>query len=162
MANTTYTPELGELICERIAEGQSLRQIALHPGMPTVSTMMRWAALGDAGDKRYTDFSEQYVRAMAARADYMGEQIIDIADDSTGDTFVDDDGNERVNFDNIQRSKLRIETHKWLMGKMKPKKYGDKITNEHIGPNGGPIQTQDLTVSPKEAKAISQALDDEC
>jgi hypothetical protein len=162
MANSTYTPEMGDLICERIAEGQSLRQIALHDGMPTGSTMMRWAALGDTGDERYREFSEQYVRAMCARADYMGEQIIDIADDASHDVFIDDDGNERVNFDNIQRAKLRIETRKWLMAKMKSKKYGDKITNEHTGANGGPIQTQDVTLTPKEAKAISQALDDDC
>ncbi len=162
MANTSFTPEIGELVCELIAEGQSLRQIALRDSMPTVSTMMLWASKGDAGDERYQAFAEQYVRAMAVRADYMAEQLIDIADDASHDIFVDDEGNERVNFDNIQRAKLRIETRKWLMGKMKPKKYGDKITNEHTGADGGPIQTQDVTLTPKEAKAISQALDDEC
>ncbi|MGE4043337.1 MAG: helix-turn-helix domain-containing protein [Acetobacteraceae bacterium] len=49
----------------------------------------------------------------------------------------------------------------WLRNRQ-PDKWREKVVNEHTGPNGGPLQTQDVTLTPEEAKAISQALDDEC
>jgi hypothetical protein len=45
----------------------------------------------------------------------------------------------------IARSRLRVDARKWVAAKLKPKKYADKITNEHTGANGGPIQTQQIT-----------------
>lgn len=162
MTKTTYTPELAEMICERIAEGESLRAICVREDYPSVSTFLLWVAKSDAGDPIYAGLSEQYARAMEQRTEYMAEHIIEIADDAANDFVTDDEGNERFQQEAVQRAKLRIETRKWLMGKMKPKKYGDKVLNEHTGANGGPIQTQDVTITPKEAKAISQALDDEC
>ena len=33
----------------------------------------------------------------------------------------------QLNGDHVQRSRLRIEARKWLMGKLKPKKYGEKL-----------------------------------
>lgn len=61
----------------------------------------------------------------------MAEQIIEISDDGTNDTYVvrDEKGNaleERVNHDHIQRSRLRVDARKWLLSKMRPEKYGDR------------------------------------
>jgi hypothetical protein len=39
----------------------------------------------------------------------------------------------------LRRSALRIDARKWMLGKMKPKVYGDKVTTEHSGPGGGDI-----------------------
>jgi len=44
----------------------------------------------------------------------------------------------------LRRSALRIDARKWLAGKMAPKKYGDKQTHEHAGPDGGPITLEAL------------------
>jgi hypothetical protein len=44
-----------------------------------------------------------------------------------------EDGREVVDHDHIQRAKLRVETRKWMLGKMAPKKYGDKQQIEHSG-----------------------------
>lgn len=62
----------------------------------------------------------------------MAEEILDIADDATNDWMADnyDEGKTpgyELNGENIQRSKLRVDTRKWLMAKMKPKRYGDKL-----------------------------------
>ena len=133
-APSTYTPELAAAICEHIAAGKSLRTIAALDGMPAQSTIMVWL------DGKHPDFTEQYARAREAQADKLAEETLLIADESSQDTYVDADGNVKTNTEAIQRSKLRVDTRKWLASKMAPKKYGDKVTQEHTGANGGAIQ----------------------
>ena len=88
------------------------------------------------------EFSEQYARAREAQADKLAEEALQIADDGRSDTYLDAEGNEKTNTEAIQRSKLRVDTRKWLASKMAPKKYGDKVTQEHTGADGGAIQVQ--------------------
>lgn len=135
-APSIYTPELAAAVCELIAEGKTLREIAATDGMPSVNTIMRW--LGEGG---IPEFGNQYARAREAQADKMAEEILAIADDGLNDTYVDDDGKPRTDQDVIARSRLRVDARKWLASKMAPKKYGDKVENVHTGANGGPIET---------------------
>ena len=107
--------------------------------MPAMSTIFKW--LND-----YKEFSEQYARAKEAQADAFAEEILDIADDGTND-WVEIHGRDgentgwRENGEAIRRSVLRVDARKWLMGKLKPKKYGDKVQAEVTGADGGPIET---------------------
>src|SRR3954451_6383604 len=64
--------------------------------------------------------------AREAQADRFANEIIEIADDTSGD-WVERDGVVVADHEHIQRSKLRVDTRKWLMARMVPKKYGDKI-----------------------------------
>jgi len=72
-------------------------------------------------------FKLQYARACEERADKIFDDIILIADDNENDTFIDDNGIKRANIDVIQRSKLMVDTRKWVLSKLNPKKYGDKL-----------------------------------
>ena len=133
-----YSTETADEFCARIAEGESLRTICLDGHMPALTTIFRWM-------RTHEDFRQQYARAKEQQADAMAEEIIDIADDATNDWMEkhDQHGNSigyQLNGDHVQRSKLRIESRKWLMGKLKPKKYGDKVQTEHSGPDGAAIQ----------------------
>jgi len=77
---------------------------------------------------------QQYTRAKDEQADYLADEMLSIADDSTNDFMLDkvgEDDYEKLNAEHINRSRLRIETRKWIASKLKPKKYGDKI--EHTG-----------------------------
>ena len=65
------------------------------------------------------------------QAEHWAEEIIEIADDSKND-FVEKEGHTALNSENINRSRLRVDTRKWLMARLAPKKYGDK-DNERIG-----------------------------
>jgi hypothetical protein len=130
-----FTQELAALICSRMSGGESLRSICEDADMPAKSSVFRWLA-DDA------TFRDQYARAMASRADAMAEEILEIADDGRNDTYKDADGNERTDQDVIARSRLRVDARKWLMARMAPKRYGDKIAQEVSGPNGGAIKTQ--------------------
>lgn len=129
---SAFTKEKAAAICERIAEGESLRKICEDESLPNKSTVMRWM---DA----HPEFRDQYARAREAQADYWAEEIIQIADDGANDTTTDAEGNERTNQDVIARSRLRVDTRKWLMARMAPKKYGDKVTQEITGADGAPL-----------------------
>lgn len=126
----SYTEVVALAICERIANGESVRTICKDEHMPCAATVFKWLA-----DESKATFTEQYTRARDAQADYYAEQIIQIADDGANDTYVDDDGKTRTDQDVIARSRLRVDARKWYASKLAPKKYGDKI--EHSGPGEG-------------------------
>ena len=90
--------------------------------MPALSTVFRWLA----GDR---EFQEQYTRAMDARATLLAEEILEMPDDSSGDVVTDPEtGAVRMDAEFVARSRLRVDSRKWLAARMAPKKYGDKVT----------------------------------
>lgn len=84
---------------------------------------------------------EQYARAKEIQAEGFAEELMDIADDGTNDWMekLDKDGKPigwMLNGEHVQRSKLRVDTRKWVASKLLAKKYGDKIQNEVSGEIG--------------------------
>jgi hypothetical protein len=131
-----YSEQIAEKICLLISEGQSLRTICKEDGMPSRQTILNWILKND-------EFHQQYARAREAQADYLFEECLEIADHSTGDAIQDGNGNKRVDHENINRSRLRVDTRKWVCAKLNPKKYSDKVTQEITGKDGGPIEMSD-------------------
>lgn len=128
---THYSEELADTICERLAAGESMRSISRDEIMPSSATMFSWL-------RSKPEFLEQYERAKEESADALVEEMLDIADDGTNDWMekYDKEGaciGWQVNGEHVQRSRLRLDTRKWAASKLKPKKYGDRITQEHIG-----------------------------
>lgn len=117
-----YSKELAVIICEEIStSSKSLRTICKDEKLPSVSTVLNWL-------KDIPEFLTQYTRAKEQQADFLAEEMIDIADDSSGDIDrVDEYGNVIENKEFTSRSRLRVETRKWAASKLKPKKYGDKL-----------------------------------
>lgn len=129
-----YTEDLAESICARLAQGESMRKISLDDDMPSCKTMFTWLRVHES-------FLQQYETAKAECADMYAEEIIEIADDTANDYIdVTDDngatGATRLNTEHVQRSRLRIDSRKWIASKLKPKKYGDKIQQEITAPEG--------------------------
>lgn len=120
-----YSQEVADRICSGLAEGKSLRAVCREDGMPSHSTVLGW--LEDEDKKA---FAEQYARARARQYALLADEIMAIADDGTNDSWVDDDGQVRTNQDVIARSRLRVDTRKWMLSKMLPKVYGDKTVIE--------------------------------
>ena len=121
-----YTKEIGEKVCQLLTEGFSTRQIERMEGLPSESAIYRWLLREDCGE-----FREQYARARRAQAERMAVDILDIADNGTNDFYERETkaGNTITTPDTeaIQRSRLRVDTRKWLLSKLLPKKYGDKM-----------------------------------
>lgn len=104
---TKYNGAMIEDICEKIANGRSLRSICAEDGMPTTSTVCKWLI-------ENKEFSEQYARAREKQADYFAEEIIEIADSAEAESAA------------VSKAKLQIDARKWAASKIAPKKYGDK------------------------------------
>lgn len=121
-----FTQALAEKLCERIAKGESVRTICEDEDFPAQSTVYKWLNENDS-------FSEQYARAREKQADFLAEEIIQIADDGRNDTYTDDKGNVLTDHDVIARSRLRVDARKWYASKLAPKKYGDRVENAHTG-----------------------------
>jgi hypothetical protein len=120
---TTYSDKVADMICTRIAEGESLRAICRDEGSPSMSMVFRW--LNDNAA-----FREQYARAREAQADAIFDEMLDIANTPMiGEkTKVGSDGKtETTSGDMIEHRRLQIETRKWMASKLQPKKYGDKL-----------------------------------
>lgn len=115
-----YNSKLGLAICERIATTPvSLAKLCREPEMPSVSTLMRWL-------REHEEFRESYTIAKESQIDLLAEEILDIADDNSHDLTTAENGRTVANTAAVQRSKVRIESRKWLAAKLLPRKYGDK------------------------------------
>lgn len=120
------SPEMLEKICDAIIGGKSLRQICEPEGMPAPSTICLWLSQDEA-------FAERYARAKEIQMENLAEEILEIAEDGSNDWMKNRFGEDVLNAEHVQRSRLRIDSRKWLMSKLAPKKYGDKIDVQHGG-----------------------------
>lgn len=139
-----YTQEIADVICERLANGESLRRICESEDMPSLSMVMRWLGAN-------AEFREQYARARELQAEFIFDQMADIADDGTNDWMASnapDCEGYKFNSEHVSRSKLRIDARKWMLAKMSPRKYGDKQQIDHVSSDGS-MQP----ASPEEAMA---------
>lgn len=152
---TSYSDEKADIICERLALGESLKGICETDGLPCQATVFNWIATRP-------DFLEKYRRAREAQADAFFDDLLTIADDGRNDWMkrLGKDGQSLgwvENGEALRRSALRIEARKWMAAKIAPKKYGEKVETTVTGANGGPIETRELSTI-EAARMIAFAL----
>ena len=134
------TFENSERICEMLASGCSLRQVARVLGL-TEAAIRKWA-------KDDKEFGEHYSKAMLDRWEKMADELVELADaDCTGP-----DG--RTDNALVQQRRLQVDTRKWVLSKMLPRKYGDKI--EITGDADAPLLTR-IELIPIAPRAIDSA-----
>ncbi len=118
-----FSKSLADKICGLIADGKTLREIGSLENMPVTSTICKWI-------NENKTFSEQYARSKERMCEIMVEEIIEIADNGTNDYMTIKKGNLKYNVEDKEvtnRSRLRVDTRKWLLSKLLPKKYGDTV-----------------------------------
>ena len=126
---TKYTEELADQICDMISTSSiGLNHICAKLKIAPSSVYL-WLS-------ENKEFSDKYARAREIQADFLADEIIEIADDSSRDTKTIRKGGEIVEVEDTEwtnRSRLRVDARKWKASKLAPKKYGDKIQTEHSG-----------------------------
>lgn len=121
---TTFTKEIGQEICTRLSQGESIRKISADEHMPPSSTIYNWLCQAVRQDKpELKEFLEQYRIAREAQAEFFFEEIKEIGDEAST-IIVGDDKSDGAR---VQAAKLRVDVRKWAMSKIAPKKYGDKL-----------------------------------
>lgn len=120
-----YSLDLMQSICDRVADGEHIKHICKEPDMPSFVTFWNWC-------QRDPELQALYDRAMQAKLEGMSEELLTIGDDSTNDyvtrlNFKGAQEERVVDAEHINRSRLRIETRKWLLEKRFSRIYGDKM-----------------------------------
>lgn len=139
-----FTEALVDEICERLSNGETLRSICRDEHIPHWNTVYQWMA-DDA------TISVRIARARDLGADAIAEGTVEIIDQEP-----ERDQYGKIDPGWVAHQKLRAEHRLKLLAKWQPKKYGDKITQELTGANGGPILTKDVSdLSDAELAAIA-------
>jgi hypothetical protein len=124
MTLTNYSREIADTICTRMSEGESLRAICRDPGMPSEGTVRGWAV------RDVDNFGERYRAARQLLLEYWADQIVDIADDEESDP---------------RSRQIRTGVRQWLMSKLAPRRYGEKV--QIGGDPENPVQIMHREVS---------------
>jgi hypothetical protein len=124
-----YSPELCNTICEGLAEGKGMPEVCKALDL-TVRTVWNWLI-------KYPEFLEHYKLARDVQAEIWAAEVISIADDSKEDVKVVTRPNgttyRQIDYENINRSRLRVDSRKWAASHAAPKKYGDRQQVEVSG-----------------------------
>lgn len=154
MGGMDYSPELANQICARIAAGESLLSICKLEGMPHRATVHEWVVANRDG------FGDKYARAKDAGLDWLAEETIAIADTTEEGTRIKDGpkGVEVIIGDMTEHRRLRVDTRKWYLSKLAPKRYGERMHTELTGANGGPVKIDDATAVNKLAAIFNAVL----
>lgn len=133
---TEFDQGFANEVCERIANGEGLREICTTKNRP-MATVLNWVVYDLNG------FADQYAKACISRAMIWAEEIQTICDDGRND-WMERNGKDSagwmLNGEHIARSRLRVDTRKWFLSKLLPKVFGDKLAL--TGADGGAIKTE--------------------
>jgi hypothetical protein len=120
-----YTLEFATAICARLADGESLKTICAAEGMPDRSTVYRWLSTRP-------DFLTMYRAAREEHADAEFDRLTDLVNEEPKR-----DANGRVDLGWVQQQRLKVDTLKWQLARMAPKKYSERF--EVTGAEGVPL-----------------------
>jgi len=123
--------------------GETLPQICRDVGMPTAVCVRRWAIKDE-------EFGKQYDAACDALYEHWAHETIEISEDGSNDWTDREVAQGRLvrtlDHEHIARSKLRIDTRRWLLSKLKREKYGEHIQQEVTGKDGAAFAAPVLNV----------------
>jgi hypothetical protein len=146
------TPELEHEICDMIAEGLSLNTACAKLNCSKSTFLLH------VNENR--ELADQYTRSISSRSEIWAEEIIDIADDNVLDVKeIEKNGRviEIEDHDVVNRARLRVDSRKWILSKLQPKKYGDKIDVTSAGEKILTSPIEITFVTPKAANANNPA-----
>lgn len=131
----SYKPDeiqsISEVVLDCMHDGMSLRKSCIEAGVP-VSSFMRWVAEDSA-------LAEHYTCAREALIDKIADETIEISDAPVGIT-----DNGATDSGAVAKQRLQVDTRKWLLSKLAPKKYGEKLESTLVGPDGGPVEIKTI------------------
>ena len=107
-----YTPELAQLLCDRIGSGELAVEIVKEPGMPSFGTIHRWQ-----GER--PEFRELYARAREMQAHACAERAVI--------------SGRRATAEDANAARVRFDADRWLAARLDPKNYGDRVDHNIAG-----------------------------
>jgi hypothetical protein len=118
LPKTYWNPDIADRILTAISEGDSLATALKREGI-NPRNFAKWLSV--------KDYRDRYMDARKIQAEMMAHEILTIADDVSRDRIVESDGRVRFDMASVNRARLRIDTRKFILAKVLPKIYGDRI-----------------------------------
>jgi len=172
-APTIFSKELADLICERMITKRSLLKVCDDEDIPSYSTVNIWL-------NKYTEFHSNYVRAREEAYERYADDIFTLCNglldgptrkevcNDLMDMFKDaaDSGNlphkktvddmlrNVVTHEKVSAVKLMVDSIKWTLSKILPRKYSDKVELEHTGS----VEINKITRSVIDPLTINQSM----
>lgn len=138
-----YSPQLADIICERMINGEDLTKICEDKGMPSRVTVWRWM-------KQHPEFATQYAHAREALAEFEIDHLRELASKCTEE--------------NYKSTAVKLNHFQWRLMKISPKRFGDKLKAEVSGVDGEAIKVEETIkldpreLSPEARKALEGVL----
>ena len=114
-----YSAAIVDELCARMAQGETLPQICRDAHMPNRQTVYAWA-------HTRPEFLAKFNEARERLCDFWADEIVAISDDATND-WVQREHGVVLDAEHIQRSRLRVDSRKWLLSKLAHGKYGASL-----------------------------------
>ena len=149
---TKRTPKIIAAILEGLSMGTPLTLICEPEAMPAPNTVWDWQQKDRA-------FSDAIAHARASGFDRIAWDALRIADTPVigVEITVKPTGDEVRKADMLGHRRLQVESRLKLLAKWDPKRYGEKITQEHSGPDGGPIRTEgEYRMTPEDEEFVKR------
>lgn len=128
---TKYRESVAKAICLRLMMGESLNKICKLDNYPKKTTVYRWII-------EKPEFRDKYESAREMQQEHYLDEMLEIADDTSED-FVETEKGVTFDREHVQRSKLRIESRRWIMERLAPKRYGQKQAIDHSSSDGSMV-----------------------
>lgn len=136
-AEEEVNAEKASIVIAELESGKSLRKAAEAAGCGA-ATVLDWVDADKA-------FAEQYAQARARGYQLLADEIIEISDDASRD-YIETEHGPKLDAEAVARSRLRVDSRKWMLAKMLPKVYGDKVEHEVKGGITVSLEPQDRTL----------------
>lgn len=105
-----FSDDIANTILTRLAEGEGLNDICKDEGMPAESTVRDWVKDDHEG------FGAKYARARDLGVDCRADNLRNLANMALG-----------LPNEGVAAVRLMVDTEKWYLSKIAPKRYGDKL-----------------------------------
>jgi Bacteriophage Sf6, terminase small subunit-like len=134
-----FSMKTREVLLLRLEAGETLRQVCRSRTMPSEAMVRKWTREDPDG------FGAQYTQARLLGYQTLADELLEIADDGRND-WLEREGVPVINGEAIARSRLRVDTRKWLLAKALPKIYGDRLEVDDVSERRAVILGEPLTV----------------
>jgi len=127
---TMYTRKIARRICHELMKGRTLTKICRDENTPSIVTVFKW--LNPLSRYYHEEFLEMYKLAREVQAEVFADSTADIADDGSNDTYTQWNHRkkryeEKIDYDHIKRSELRVRNRQWLAAHLLPRKFSDRV-----------------------------------
>lgn len=129
-----------------MTEGNSLRSSCRQAGVP-IGTFLLWVSKDSA-------LAEQYAHAREILLEHLAEDTLEISDAPVGST-----SSGATDAGAVAKQKLQVDTRKWLLSKLAPKKYGDKVAHDLTSSDGSMTPQPAIDATKLSAETMRELLD---